>query len=112
MAGGSPIRLSAKLTESAREVASILDRSITEQVEHWARLGQLVEAAVSSGTVAHLKRVSYDEKLPKLLSFADTDHAKAKAVALIQQRNETRHGADADGTIYRLDRRGKRSKAR
>jgi hypothetical protein len=108
MSNGIPIRLSAALTESAREVASVLDRSLTEQVEHWDRLGQLVEAAVTSGTVAQLKARSYDAKVPKLLAFADTAEGKAKAVALIRERNEVRHGAFS-GAIYKLDRKGKKS---
>ena len=108
MANGVPIRLSAALTQSAREVASVLDRSLTEQVEHWARLGQLIEAAVSSGTVAHLKARSYDANIPKLLAFVDTAAGKAKAIELIRERNEARHGGDATA-IYRLDRKGKKS---
>jgi hypothetical protein len=112
MANGVPIRLSAALTESAREVASVLDRSLTDQVEHWARLGQLVEAAVSSDVVMHLKARSHDAKLPRLLAFADTAEGKAKAVALIRERNEYRHGADDVGAIYRVDRNGKKAKPR
>ena len=105
MANGVPIRLSAALTENAREVASVLDRSLTEQVEHWARLGQLVEAAVSSGTVAQLKARSYDASVPKLLAFADTAAGKAKAVELIRERNAVRHGA-LRGKLYQIDRDG------
>jgi hypothetical protein len=111
MSNGIPIRLSEGLASRAREAASILDRSLTEQVEHWARLGQLVEAAVSSTTVEQLKRRSYDERLPALLAVADTPDGKAKAVALIRERNAHRAGATPDGTIYQLDRRGKRVKS-
>lgn len=107
---GIPIRLSAALTRSAREIASVLDRSLTEQVEHWARLGQLVEAALSSGVVTQLKARSYDENVPRLLAFADTAEGKAKAVALIRERDEARHGADENGALYRIDRKGRKSR--
>ena len=103
-----PIRLSATLVESARKVASGLDRSLTEQVEHWAQLGQFVEAAVSSGTVAHLKARGCDANVPELLAFADTAAGKARAIKLIRERNEFRHGGDA-ANVYRLDRKGKKS---
>jgi hypothetical protein len=110
MSNGIPIRLSAALTESAREVASVLDRSLTDQVEHWARLGQLVEAAVSNDVVTQLKARSYDANIPKLLAYADTAEGKAKAVALIRELNEFRHGSDDAGSVYRVDRAGKKAK--
>lgn len=53
MANGVPVRLSDALTLRAREEAEISDRSLTEEVEHWARLGQVVERAIQAATVQH-----------------------------------------------------------
>jgi hypothetical protein len=89
---GIPIRLSSNLATHAREVAGISDRSLTEQVEHWARLGQVVEASVSSTTVSRLKALSYDEKLPALIAAADSPAARAATVATVRER--------AKGPIY------------
>ena len=55
MSNSIPVRLSEGLAERARTAAEVLDRSMTEQVEHWARLGQAVEAAISAATVQRLK---------------------------------------------------------
>jgi len=110
MANGVPIRLSVALTTSAREVAAVLDRSLTEQVEHWARLGQLVEAAVSASTTTQLKAKSYAVDVPKLIAFADSAAGKAKAIELIRARNEVRVGADPAtdaAPVVRIDRKGK-----
>ena len=110
---GVPVRLSSNLATHAREVAGISDRSVTEQVEHWARLGQIVEANVSSTTVSKLKALSYDEKLPELIAGADTPSARAVTVATVRARAKgpiygvasddpdviVRH--DADGTTTR-----------
>ena len=110
---GVPVRLSSNLATHAREVAGISDRSVTEQVEHWARLGQVVEANVSSTTVSRLKALSYDEKLPGLIAAADTPAARAVTVATVRARAKgpiygvasddpdviVRH--DADGTTTR-----------
>ena len=96
---GVPVRLSEKLTARARAAAEVLDRSLTEQVEHWARLGQIVEAAISAGTVERLKARSYDPKLPAMLAFADTEQGRAKAAKLIRERNAVMHGTDASGKI-------------
>src|SRR5204862_293651 len=58
VANGIPVRLSGALASRARAPAEIHDRSLTEQVEHWARLGQIVESAVLSSTVLRLKTIS------------------------------------------------------
>ena len=108
MATSIPIRLSAALAERARAAASVLDRSLTEQVEHWARLGQIVEAAISSGSVERLKAHSYDHRLPAMLAFADTSGGRAKAAALIRHRNVTRYGISDDGAIVRIGGKGKK----
>ena len=113
MKHGIPIRLSSNLAAQAREIAGIADRSMTEQVEHWARLGQVVEANVTSTTVSKLKALSYDEKLPALIAAADTPGARAATAAAVRERAKgplygvatddpnviVRH--DADGTITR-----------
>jgi hypothetical protein len=39
------IKLSADLVDQARREAPVFSRSISGQVEHWARLGQALEAA-------------------------------------------------------------------
>ena len=39
------IKLSADLVDQARRDAAVFSRSISGQVEHWARLGQALEAA-------------------------------------------------------------------
>jgi hypothetical protein len=112
MANGSPIRLSAALTQSAREAAAVLDRSLTDQVEHWARLGQLVERAVSADTVMQLKARSHDANIPAMLAFADTAAGRAKAAAHIRDANRIRYGVDDAGSMYRVDRKGKKTKVR
>ena len=110
MANGVPVRLSEALTLRARTVAAVQDRSLTEQVEHWARLGQAVEAVVSSGTVERFKARSYDAGLDAALAYAGTAEGRAAAARLIRQDNETRHEELAPGTIVALTRDGKRSK--
>jgi len=101
---GIPIRLSAALATSARQAALIENRSLTEQVEHWARLGQIVEeSGVRATTVRQLKATSYDERLPELLAYVDTPDATKDAVALIQSRNAVRYGDDGAGGIARFD---------
>jgi hypothetical protein len=97
MANGIPVRLSEALTARARTAAAALDRSLTEQVEHWARLGQVVEEAILSATAQRLKERSHDPKLAKRLAFANTDEGQAKAARVIRQRNPFRHETTTTG---------------
>jgi hypothetical protein len=110
---GIPIRLSAALATSARQAALIENRSLTEQVEHWARLGQIVEeSGVRATTVRQLKATSYDERLPAMLAYADSGEAANDAVELIRSRNAVRYGADDAHGITRFDRTGSRTVGR
>lgn len=109
MASGVPVRLSEALTVRARAAAEVLDRSLTEQVEHWARLGQVVEGAISARTVQRLKARSYDADLAHRLTVAATAEGRARAARLIRERNPVRHGVDEAGAIVRIGRRRKRS---
>lgn len=109
MANGVPVRLSEALTTRARSVAAVQDRSLTEQVEHWARLGQVVEQAISAGTMMKLKARSYDEGLADALAFADTSEGRAAALELIKNDNEVRHEETAAG-LFAVSRDGKRTK--
>ena len=109
MANGVPVRLSEALTTRARSVAAVQDRSLTEQVEHWARLGQVVEQAISAGTMMKLKARSYDEGLADALAFADTTEGRAAALELIKNDNEVRHEETAAG-LFAVTRDGKRTK--
>jgi len=113
MAQGIPIRLTATLASQAREAAAVQDRSLTEQVEHWARLGRIVEAVVLNSTVARLKSMSRDERLPRLLADADTAAARKRAARSIAQKNAVLHGTTAaePEKIVRIER-GRRRRAR
>jgi hypothetical protein len=52
---GLPVKLSETLVAAARSEAKATNRSITAQVEHWARLGCAVEATLSHGDMLALK---------------------------------------------------------
>jgi ParD-like antitoxin of type II bacterial toxin-antitoxin system len=101
---GIPVRLSEALASSARAAAAVTERSLTEQVEHWARLGAAVEAVVSHRTVTVLKTRSHDPELGARLAFAKTPGGRAHAAQLIAERDPVRHGGAADATG--LSRRG------
>ena len=52
---GTPLKVSDSLFAAARAEAAAENRSITQQVEHWARIGRAVEAAVTHRELRELK---------------------------------------------------------
>jgi hypothetical protein len=108
MANGVPVRLSADLAARARTAATTQERSLTEQVEHWARLGQAVEDAVLAATVQRLKARSHDPGLSGRLAHSMTAQGQAKAAELIRRRNEVRYGTGPRGSIQALSRTKRR----
>ncbi len=52
---GMPVKLSDELVESAREESASTDRSITGQIEHWAKIGRSVETVLCHQDVQALK---------------------------------------------------------
>lgn len=53
---GMPVKLSDDLIKDARHEAEVTDRSLTSQIEHWARLGRKVERVLQHDDVLRLKR--------------------------------------------------------
>ena len=54
------VKLSDSLAEDARAASEGADRSLTGQVEHWARLGKAVEPLFTAPTIATLKKSGGD----------------------------------------------------
>jgi hypothetical protein len=61
---GMPVKLSDELVESAREEAANTDRSITGQIEHWAKIGRSVEIVLRHQELQTLKRSPLKARLP------------------------------------------------
>jgi len=99
MASGTPVRLSSDLAARARSAAITQERSLTDQVEHWARLGQAVEEAVLAATVQRLKARSHDPALSTRLAASKTTEGRKKAAELIRSRNPVRHGIGPKGSV-------------
>ena len=53
---GMPVKLSDDLAKDARQEAEVSDRSLTSQIEYWARLGRKVERVLHHEDVLNLKR--------------------------------------------------------
>ena len=52
---GMPVKLSDDLVRAARAEAEVNDRSITAQIEHWAKLGHAAQKALSRADLLTLE---------------------------------------------------------
>ena len=49
-----PVKLSGELVEEARHSASLLHRSLTAQIEHWAAIGRAIESQLPGDALNRL----------------------------------------------------------
>ena len=112
---GMPVKLSDDLVRDARQEAEATDRSLTSQIEHWARLGRKVERVLQHDDVLDLKRADDAQPTPRAILAA------LRRIASETSRSELaaslRHGRivyqDAgEGRIERIERNGTRTVGR
>lgn len=98
------IKISADLAESARAEASHADRSLTGQIEHWAKLGRVFETLVPAQVATALKRTGGD--IGALEDPAMRQRALAAIEAVHDQTHFQKTSANllkAGGTRYETD---------
>ena len=96
---GMPVKLSDVLVKVARTEAKATNRSITAQVEHWAKLGRAVEAALRHADLLDLKRSGGD------LDRAFADATKREDVLALLDK--IARSTDREVIMERLQARGK-----
>ncbi len=120
---GMPVKLSDELVNVARKEAVAAERSITAQIEHWAKLGQSVEAALrhedalavkaSKGklAVAFPHPATRDSIYQLLRNVAGADHGQ---LGRTLRRGRTVYESDPSGSdaIIRIAPDGTRTQGR
>ena len=104
---GMPVKLSDDLVLSARLEAEATDRSIAAQVEHWAKLGRAVEAALQHADTLALKGSDGDlaNAFPNL-SQRETVHALLERIVATTDRSAVTGRLQARGKpVYGTDPR-------
>ena len=104
---GMPVKLSDELVNLARKEAQGAERSITGQIEHWAKLGRSVEAALRHEDALVLKSAQGD--LRKAFVGASTQHAVfavLQEVAATADRSELARTLKQGRVVYQSDPAG------
>jgi hypothetical protein len=121
---GLPVKLSDELVKVARKEAAAAERSITAQIEHWAKIGRSVEAALrhedalavkaSEGNfTAAFRNAATRHSVYQLLRdlAGATDHSE---LARTLQHQRIVYGSDPSGSgaIVRIAPDGTRTRGR
>ena len=111
---GLPLRISDDLVLQAREEAETSERSITGQIEHWARLGRAVEAVLSHPEARELKRQGKALSLPQAHALAHGPEGQERARAHLAARVQPLYEADPQrpGGLIRVEPDGTRTRGR
>ena len=75
----SPVKVGDELIEAAREMATLANRSIARQIEHWARLGRAVEELAKTSDV-----MAFKARLADPLEGEKVAEARAALERLVQ----------------------------
>ena len=79
------IRLNGSLIEAAKRQAALFHRSPPQQIEHWAAIGQVMEAALSSPALEKVVRAVGRKDLDQALAAAGTPDGISKAQDVIRR---------------------------
>lgn len=79
------IRISDELAAKATEAGRLFHRSPPQQVEHWAQIGQVMEAALSYPAQAGAVRWGRDEDVDAVVAESQSPDGRAKLRAGIHE---------------------------
>ena len=111
---GMPVKLSDDLVKDARQEAEAADRSLTSQIEHWARLGRKVERVLRHEEVLDLKRAGEAPAAPPprailaALRRIASDAPRTDLAATLRDGRTVYQDA-GEGRVERIERDGTRT---
>jgi hypothetical protein len=89
-----PLRFDSALVNEARSLSVLMDRSVTAQVESWAKLGRVAEAVFAHDRIRLLKEMGRVQDLDTLLAKVDTLEGRELAKAEIERYGTPMYGTD------------------
>ena len=65
---GKSVRIATELMNEAETAAQIHQRSLSAQVEHWARIGAAIDGSLNTYDIAKIKTAKSDEQIYSVLA--------------------------------------------
>lgn len=124
---GMPVKLSDDLVRAARDEAATASRSITAQIEHWARLGRAAESILPHRDVQALKadlenavaagavlKPETEERIRALLYRVARWEDRSSVLAELQAGSRVLYESDPDdpNLVVRVAAGGERTRGR
>lgn len=117
------LKISASIAQAAREAALVADRSLTAQIEHWARLGMEVDEKLTGSAMQAIKRGRWEtQATPRdqeeirsyLSSLSVPGTATAVALASGFLKGQTTYSVEPTepGVIVRTNPNGTRTRGK
>jgi len=109
-----PVKLSDALVLDARLAGEVCERSITGQVEFWARLGRAIEPLLQGTQVLALCRNAAAQPLSECLDSVDSPAGRTRVAQYLasQPFPHYEQAQDAPGLLVRIEANGKRTVGR
>jgi hypothetical protein len=96
MSATIPFRIDAELVNQARTAGEIHDRTPTAQIEHWAKLGRVLESVLSGKSVERVKELGRVDDLERILAMTQTTAGQARALAVIARHKGPVYSSDPE----------------
>ena len=91
-----PFRIDSQLVNQARTAGEVHDRTPTAQIEHWAKLGRVLESVLSGKSVERVKELGRVDDLEQILALTQTPAGQARALAVIARHKGPVYSADPE----------------
>ena len=89
-----PLRIDSVLVNQARSAGTLADRPPTAQIEHWAKLGRVLDSVLSGRSAAKVKEVARVTALENVVALSQSEAGRKRARSII-----ARH----QGPVYETD---------
>jgi hypothetical protein len=89
-----PLRIDSDLFNQARSAGAVFDRPPTAQLEHWAKLGRVLDTALRGESIGRVKNLAGIPTLQELVALTQSPAGQRKAKALIRQHAQPVYESD------------------
>ncbi|AHF94526.1 hypothetical protein OPIT5_18895 [Opitutaceae bacterium TAV5] len=104
MAATIPLRIDSELIHQARNTGALADRPPTAQIEHWARLGRVLDTVLSGASALKVKQLGRVDDLDRVVTISQTEAGRKKARSVIARHGGPVYEADPDDPALVVER--------
>lgn len=105
MPSSIPLRINSDLVNAARTEAELAERPVTAQIEHWAKLGRVLDHVLSGSSVLKVKERELVHDLGEVIALSQTAAGRAKARELILAHGKPTYAADPEDSTILIERK-------